>query len=178
MNLGIITLAVFATFTPEQPAQPPPPIVEKMNALQFMLGEWSGEGWIGSMSQRNEFRIRERIQSKLGGRVFLIEGSGTAKIPGEADGPVVHEAFAVLTWDVPSNGYIMRAFKADGAYVEAKVEVEGRKLVWGFDVPAFGAVRFTLEFGEDGQWAEFGEMRRGDAEKWTRFLEMNLTKPR
>ena len=46
-----------------------------MKKLDFLVGEWKGEGWMEFVpGQRRTFRGTEVVQSKLGGLLVTIEG--------------------------------------------------------------------------------------------------------
>jgi hypothetical protein len=112
------------------------------------------------------------VHAKLGGRVVLLEGHGTAPGPEGAAPVTVHEAFGVLSYDADAGRYLLRAFKADGQYVDADVEVGERRLVWEFATPQ-GQVRYTLTLDDAGRWREVGEFSR-DGATWSGFFEMTL----
>lgn len=102
---------------------------------------------------------------------MLIEGLGVNK----DNKGIVHEAFAVLSYDQYALKYLMRAFKSDGKYVDAKVRVEADgTLIWGFKNDDMPEVRYTIKL-VDGKWFEIGEFSLS-SEKWTKFYEMSLIK--
>lgn len=86
----------------------------------------------------------------------------------------IHQAFAVISFDASSNAYLMRAFRADGNYIDANAEVdESGSFIWGFQVEHVGEVRYTIK-NENGKWVEKGEMNRNGS--WFPFFGMTLTK--
>src|SRR5918912_261925 len=78
----------------EQPKDPPgdsantqsggaSPAMEK---LSFLVGHWSGEGWIQlGPGQRRAFTETESVQPKVGGALVQIEGLGKATIAGKPE---------------------------------------------------------------------------------------------
>jgi len=152
------------------------PVAEKMKALSFMVGEWEGEGWMQMGPQeRKTVKVKESVRLKLSGKALLVEGLGTLKTSEGGEETVVHEALAVITWDSKKEQYSMRAITAKAGAVDPKVEVDGQSLVWSFDTPVGGAVRYMIKLNEKGQWFEIGEFSR-DGKEWNKFFEMTLSK--
>ena len=152
------------------------PVAEKMKALSFMVGEWEGEGWMQMGPQeRKTVKVKESVRLKLSGKALLVEGLGTSKTSEGGEETVVHEALAVITWDSKKEQYSMRAITAKAGAVDPKVEVDGQSLVWSFDTPVGGAVRYMIKLNEKGQWFEIGEFSR-DGKEWNKFFEMTLSK--
>lgn len=170
----LIALALLALLAVPAAAQPSGPMVP----LAFLAGEWEGEGWIVlGPDQRHNFVQHETVTPKLGGDVLLIEGVGRAA---EDTSRVVHNALAVLAYDPAVERYLMRAFRADGPDgtqpVEADVTVEGGALVWAFEAPQAGRIRYTIREDEAGRWHEVGEISQDGGATWFPFFEMTLTK--
>jgi hypothetical protein len=91
-------------------------------------------------------------------------------------GQVVHDAFAVIYWDAQRNQYTMRSFVGTGMTLEAKAEVSDRKIVWGFEHPQAGLMRYTITLTPAGEWREVGEVSRDRGATWMQILEMTLKK--
>ncbi|MDO8632024.1 MAG: hypothetical protein Q7R41_16185 [Phycisphaerales bacterium] len=152
------------------------PVAEKMKALSFMVGEWEGEGWMQMGPQeRKTVKVKESVRLKLSGMALLVEGRGTSKTSEGGEGTVVHEALAVISWDSKKEQYSMRAITAKAGAVDPKIEVGDKSMVWSFDTPVGGAVRYSIKVNEKGQWLEIGEFSR-DGKEWNKFFEMTLSK--
>jgi len=144
-------------------------VLHKMKKLDWLRGEWTGEGWITIKGEQHFFEQEESISTKAKGTVMLIEGVGRDKITAS----LVHEAFAVLSYDMMGGKYLMRAFKSDGRYIDARVSVgDDGTLVWGFQIDLNPEIRYTIK-EEEGQWHETGEFSLSGT-KWTKFYEMRL----
>lgn len=151
------------------------PKLAEMKRLDFLVGQWQGEGWIMfSPNQRHTFRQTENVQRKVDGAVLLIEGLGKSMDAGNA-GAIVHSAFAVLSYDKDAKVFRIRAFRADGSSVDTEAKVSENMLIWGFRDPRAGNIRFTIKLNEKGQWFETGEMSR-DGQTWLKFFEMTLNR--
>ena len=142
------------------PASAPEPAMAK---LDFLVGEWKGEGWIMTREGKREtFASTELIRKKLRDTALLIEGTHTG-----------FEAMAVVTWDAKAQEYRWRSFTSRGAGVDAKAALVGERTLQWF--PSESA-RYTIAISADGQWIETGEYTRDDGTTWTQFFEMRLQK--
>jgi hypothetical protein len=147
-----------------------------MRRLQWLVGEWRGSGWLEfAPGQRRPFTIRETAQAHAGGEVLLIEGLGKMPAPSGQGEIVVHQAFALVSWDAGAGRYAMRAYRSGAGWRDATLEVSDTGLVWGFEDPRGGRFRFTLVHDAPDQWKETGEGSR-DGTTWRTFLRMELAR--
>ncbi|MDB5233629.1 MAG: hypothetical protein JWR44_622 [Hymenobacter sp.] len=155
-------------------AQTAPSASDKIKPLLFLEGQWKGQGWIMlGPGKRSEFNQTESVERRLEGGILTIEGRGTDLQDAKR---VIHHAFATMAYDAPSSTYRMRAYKADGSYIDALATVNANGSVsWGFDMPKMGKVRFTMELNAKGQWHETGEFSP-DGTRWFPNFEMTLDK--
>lgn len=156
-------------------AQAPPPLdpahAAEMKKLDWLVGEWEGEAVFQmGPDQKATVQQSERIEKRVGGTVLLIEGLG------RMDGKVVHDAFAIVTWDPVAKKHVVSAYLANGRSVVADAKATDRTLEWWFDTPE-GSMRYVIERAEDGRWIETGYRNRPGGEP-AKFLEMNLKKLR
>jgi hypothetical protein len=159
-----------------QQANGPAAQQEAMKKLGFLVGRWKGESWMEfAPGQRSTSLGTETIESKLGGLLLTIDGVHRRKVGEKAAGDVVHHAFTVVSYDEQAKRYRFQAFTARGNYTEAEAKVGDGKLEWGFRIPQFGDVRYTITVTEKGQWSEIGEVS-SDGKQWRKFFEMNLVR--
>lgn len=152
---------------------PPPPQAAEMKRLDFLVGRWEGEGWIAlGPGGRHTFRQTENVEGKAGGAALLVEGVGRSKDPGDA-GAVIHNAFAVITYDRKAGAFRWYALRAGGDPVDTQLKVSENTLIWAAPNPGGGEMRFTIRLNEKGQWFEVGEFSR-DGKAWQKFFEMTL----
>jgi hypothetical protein len=145
--------------------------INAMDKLSFLTGDWTGEGWIQMGREKHHFSQSETVTQKVNNTVIVIDGQG---IDSETK-KIIHQAFAVISFDKVQNKYLMRAFRADGNYIDAVAKVdENGSFVWGFTHPQAGKMRYTISIN-DGNWVETGEMSR-DGNNWFQFFEMTLSK--
>lgn len=159
-----------------RPATSAAEVMEKMKALEFMVGEWEGDGTFEfGPDEKRSFKIKETVTPKLGGKAILIEGRGTATMEGGRE-VVIHEALAIMTWDAIHDKYAWLPVTAREGYVEAHAEVSENKIVWGFDDPRGPKMRFTITVNDKGQWSEVGESSVDSGKTWHKFMDMTLTR--
>jgi hypothetical protein len=161
-----------------QEAKAPAVQQEAMKKLSFLAGQWKGESWSEFVpGQRSTSLGTETVQSKLGGLLLIIEGVHRRKGGDKEAGKVVHNAFAVVSYDEKAKRYRLQAYTDRGNYTEAEAKVADGKLEWGFRIPKFGEVRYTITVSEQGRWSEIGEVS-SDGKEWRKFFEMNLERVR
>jgi len=149
---------------------------DEMKKLNFLVGEWKGEGWFQMGPGKRELVLQhEIVREKLGGKILLIEGLGHRKLENGSAGDVVHEALAVVSWDEAKKAYRFAAHTAQQSSVDATLELRDNGAVWGFDTPQGGKIRYTIRQTEKGDWNEVGEFSR-DGTNWMKFFEMTLQK--
>lgn len=145
---------------------------EHMEAVAFMVGEWSGEGWIVTGPNRpQKFSSSETIDSHLDGLVLTIDG--VHKSLEEANlGEPVHRAFAVLSWDDAAQAYRFESHLANGRSGDFEGRFEDGAFVWGMELPG-RSIRYTITIDDQRRWTEIGESS-SDGENWQQFFEMTL----
>ena len=174
MRTLVMVLALLALASPAG-AQAPANAAEALRQLAFLHGTWRGEG-VTQMGPGREERahVLETAQPKLNGDVLLVEGVGYRGTPGGADYQVVHHAMGVVSYDTRRGGWALRAYRG-GGWVDADVTVANGEMVWAFDQPGAGRIRYTIRLDAEGRWHEVGE-RSPDGQQWHRFFEMRLTR--
>ena len=151
---------------------------EAMKKLGFLTGRWKGQSWTEfAPGQRSASVGTETVEPKLDGLLLAIEGFFRRKLNDKETGNVVHQAFTVVSYDEKSKRYRFQAYTDRGTFTDAEAKVEGEKLEWGFRIPQFGEVRYTITVTEKGQWFEIGEVS-SDGKQWRKFFEMTLERVR
>jgi hypothetical protein len=179
MNRGRAILAAGALLLAAAAATaqlPEPPSLVPMQRLDFLVGTWEGEGWMEyEPGRRATFTSKEIVEPRLGGRVLVVEGLHYAPMPGKPEPVLVHHAMGVFSHH-EGDGYRFHTWLANGHGGEhtARLDEEGA-VIWGYDDPRRGEVRYTITLSESGEWVEVGDSSQ-DGETWTRFFEMKLAK--
>ena len=172
---ALFLLAAAPVFS--QAPTPPAARLEAMKKLDLWVGEWKGSGWLSRGGDgRQEFRIDEKVQRKLGGTVLLVEGRSTSRTD-QGQEVVTHEALALLYYDDKAGRYHWNSHDIGGGAINAEPTLVDGGLDWGFRVEERGVtVRFTIRFDEK-RWHEVGETTL-DGKTWNKFLEMTLERQR
>ncbi len=175
MKKLILTLSFLSALQATLFAQPvmTPDSVTKdaMDKLAFLTGQWSGTGWIQMGRDKHFFNQSENVIQKVNQSVIVIDGLGTDSKTNQ----IIHQAFAVISYDRAAQKYLMRAYRGDGNYIDADVEVtQDGSFIWGFTHPQAGRMKYTIRM-TNGKWIETGEMSR-DNTTWFPFFEMTLEK--
>lgn len=150
---------------------------DEMRKLDWLVGEWKGEAVVLGGPGKGETALQtERVQSRQGGKILVVEGLGKKKLADGTAGEVVHDAFGVIWYDEQAKKYEFNAWTAQRGYVDAWFEViDDATARWGFDIPQGGKIRFTITRTEKGEWHEVGEFSP-DGTRWFKSIEMKLTK--
>lgn len=155
-----------------------PEVPAELDRLDWLVGEWEGSGWVEFVpGQRGAFRGSERVERRMGGRLVVVEGSFVADLPGAGEVPV-HEAFGIFRYDPSSEGFTFRTYTAaePGTGGLHDADVDDGEVVWGYEDPRLGTVRYTLTRTEADEWLEVGDATRDGGATWHRFFEMRLAR--
>ena len=168
LTLVLLLLAAAAPGLAEEGATDPG--LAAMQAISFFEGDWEGEGWMRrGPAEPTRFRSSETVESRLDGRVLIVEGLHH----GTESGEVVHHALATISYDPDAGLYRFRSHLQDGRAGDHTGQLEDGAFVWGFEVPS-GRIRYTIRIA-DGHWSEIGEFS-ADGEQWSQFFGMELDK--
>jgi hypothetical protein len=165
-------LFVVAACALAQPQSDPAVGREAMAKLFNLVGRWEGEATVHlGPGKSHKVRQTEHVQSKLGGNVLLIEGTGYEK---SADGPeiVVFQALAVCAYDPISKSYSFHAFRDNGMSKVCSAELTNTGLTWGFEDGRGGKIRYTISLAGD-TWSELGEYI-ADGQPSRKIFEMTV----
>lgn len=171
---GLLLATAVTVPAPAGEAAGSDPGMEAMQALEPLVGHWEGEGWMRmGPGEPNRFHSEETVESRLDGRVLIVEGLHRSGGEGDEEGRVVHHALAVISHDPESGGYRFRSHLADGRGGDFDARMEDGAFVWGTATPR-GHIRYTIRIDGD-RWEEVGE-RSPDGETWQEFFGMSLTR--
>ena len=141
-----------------------------MKKLSFLVGNWSGEGWmLRSATEKVEFHQTERAAYQLDGLLLTIEGVGH----NQADGQPVLQALGILSYDDAAGSYHFRAFN-DGRWLETDVQLlaAGQGISWAFTVGQY-RTSAVLRINEKGEWTEQHEITVA-SQPPRRFMEITV----
>lgn len=143
--------------------------LEAMQQLSGMVGEWKGEGWIRrGPGEPEKMTSTERVHYELDGRILVVRG---LHFDEAEESRIVHNAYAVISWDAEAENYQFRTYLADGRQGNYTMTVENGVIKWFMDTPR-GKITYSITI-KDGVWKETGEMT-GPDDRTFQFLEMEL----
>lgn len=173
----VIVAMASAVWATSAAAQVLPPVPTELDRLEWMVGEWEGGGWTTQgPAGRSEFRGTETVERRMGGRLVVVEGAFTAWMGPELGDRPVHQALGIFSYDPAADRLAFRTYTAAGGGGETSAEIrEDGAIVWGFEDPRTGRVRYTITRTPADEWHEIGE-RSNDGESWTKFFEMTLSR--
>jgi len=144
---------------------------ERMALLAKLVGDWRGSGWmILPNGKRESFVSQETVSRRLSGHALLVEGQHRS-----ANGQLVHDAMAMITWNERAGGYRMRTALSSGFGGDFPLEVTPGGFAWRMDVPG-GHMEYVAQF-QDDVWTERGRRISTDGRS-TDFFEMRLQRLR
>lgn len=140
----------------------------KMKSLDWMVGEWQGEGKAMD-SQTREFKSfiqTESIEYAMDSTVLIVHGFG------RSNEKVIHDAYAIISVN-PKGGFYMDSFLGDGR--NGKYEMKKiNETDWEWTIPTpQGEVIYHIH-QEGGVWSEKGEFNMNG--NLYPFFEMTLKK--
>ena len=143
-----------------------------MKNVSVINGRWQGRGWsLMGGGEKSYTNVTENFQWKLDSTIVMLEGLGK-----KDDGTVVHNALAILSYDIFKKKFSLNSYVARGLSTNANFEVlePNKKFRWWFDDGHGGTIRYNITI-EKKQWKEEGE-HSSDGKTWNKFFEMNLKK--
>ena len=167
---AIVTLLVAAAPLTAQSTTPP------LGVFTSLEGEWAGEAWIIRGPQgKQTLTQREWVAPAAGGIVITVRGLGTERMPDGSDA-VRHDAFAIIHLDHDGKTPLMRAFTANGNWMDMDLTILPAGYDWKMNDPRAGEVRYEMRFDDQGRWVEKGYATRDGGTTWFQFFEMTLSR--
>ncbi len=164
MKKLILSLILMLTVTSFAQQPDSSDCVGQLKKAAFLLGEWSGTGWIGFPDEEKEyFEQRYLIQSKLDGAMILIEGSIKFRGQKENEPDTTLKSLRTLAWYIDLNMFILRYFREDGVYEMAEAKFPDRdKMTWKSKNPQLGIIYCTITVDAENNLVQTGEVLECD----------------
>ena len=148
---------------------------ESIKKLNWLLGEWSGSTVVNMGGKKSIVFVKETVKLSLDSTIYIINGRGTEKDSITNKEIIVHDAFAVVSFDEKQNKFRWNAWRIPGGtYGELEIRLGDKSFEWSTQVKG-GQTRYKASLNEKGQWIEIGEFSN-DGIKWFKYITMTLNK--
>ena len=166
----ILFVVTFVLLTASVAVAQTPALTGEMKNLEFLVGEWKGEGWQlrpdgskeNSFKQQLKVKIKDasflRISESRNYKTIISKGKDTIFIPGT---PVFHSSSleARIYYDDKVKLYLWAGETSYGKKNPMELKLSGRTLQYGipFSIPFQPSERnrrITIEITEAGEWHE------------------------
>ncbi|MCE2997007.1 MAG: hypothetical protein ACK5RG_03085 [Cyclobacteriaceae bacterium] len=149
---------------------------ESIKKLSWLLGEWSGTGVVNMGGKKNIILyLRESVRPSLDSTIYIINGQGFERDSLTKKDVMVHDAFAVVSFDERQNRFRWNAWRIPGGtYGDLAITLGDKSFEWSTNVQG-GQTRYKARLNEKGQWIEVGEFSK-DGIKWFEFITLTLDK--
>jgi hypothetical protein len=155
-------------------AQATTPATDHLAVFKQLIGEWEGDAWSMRREGRVEVRQKEWVSTEAGGTMIAVRGLGMRTVEGKEQ--PVHQAFAVIHHNHDGTGIMMRAFTAEGHWLDPEIVATEQGYTWYMTDPRIGRIKYEMVLDEQGRWVENGYYSRDDGKSWTHFMGMVLTR--
>lgn len=147
-----------------------------LGKVDFVVGEWEGEGWsLTPSGGRTRFWIKETYAYRGAKDLMDMEGRFRDILPDGSMSPKEDYALGILFYDPESKEYRMWHYSGTGTVFTVKMETDIKaKTAWYMRKTARGdESKFTLTVGEDGVWVSKVEYLRPD-KTWLKVMEFRM----
>lgn len=146
-----------------------------LRQLNWLIGEWSGSSVVNMGGKKSVVSVKETVQPSLDSTIFIITGRGTEKDTLSDKDIIVHDAFAVVSYDEAQNKFRWNAWRMPGGtYGQLEIKLGEKSFEWSTQVKG-GQTRYKAYLNEKNQWVEVGEFS-SDGLKWYKYITMTLNK--
>ncbi len=147
-----------------------------LGKIDFVLGEWEGEGWsLTPSGGRTRFWIKESYAYRGAKDLMDMEGRFRDILPDGSVSPKEDYALGILFYDPESKEYRMWHYSGNGTVFTVKMEMDIKaRTAWYMRNTARGdQSKFTLTVGEDNVWVSKIEYLRPD-NTWLKVMEFRM----
>lgn len=162
-----------ATEVPEAPGAAERAALQKVD---FLVGDWEGEGWsVGPSGERRRFWVREIYRFRGDDELLDMEGSFGAILPDGTRGPRREYGLGILYYDREADEYRMwHATNGAEIFTTAmNVDPATREMHYMKEYPEGLTGRFHLVVGTDGVWVSRFDILQPDG-AWLQVMEFRM----
>ncbi|MBS1813394.1 MAG: hypothetical protein JSS87_00800 [Acidobacteria bacterium] len=121
---------------------------EKMKALNFLVGTWSGPATIHGRNGVLKTTQTEDVTSLLDGMLLTVHG-----VSRDASGKIVFEAFATISYDEADGRYHFRAYNG-GHYLDTELTVVDKGFSWSMETVPHITISNDMKLTPAEEWQE------------------------
>lgn len=171
--IACLTVLFLCTTVIAEEAHPLKPSAKQaalgMEKLQFLKGEWRGEGWMEGPKGRHSFHQSKIVTDHMDHMVLAIEGNSMT-----SEDIFYSRTLVMVSWDGKSP-YRIHAYGAPDAVVDGTASLTGDTFEWRFDLGKM-RFRYRIHIDEKGLWDEVGDRSMDEGATWHEFTELRLDK--
>ena len=184
-RLGVVVL-VLATcgFSSAEPGPGVAPVPERpgdaeraaMARVDFLVGDWQGEGWsLTPAGERSRFWVEEFYHYRGDTDLMDMEGRFGDIQPDGTHGPQHEFGLGFLYYDRTTGEYHMWHYSSDGSVftVPMEVDVEARTMQYTRTSARGTTYTFALVVGADGVWVSRITVQQPDG-SWKQMAEFQM----
>lgn len=147
---------------------------ESIKKLSWLLGEWSGTSVVNMGGKKNSIvYVNESVRPSLDSTIYIINGQGFERDSLTKKDVIVHDAFAVVSYDEKQNKFRWSAWRIPGGtYGDLEITLGDKSFEWSTKVQG-GHTRYKAHLNQKGQWIEIGEFSK-DGVKWFKYITLTL----
>ena len=163
----------------EPPGDPAPPgTVERaaMGKVDFLVGDWEGEGWSTPPSgERRRFWVKESYRYRGDKDLMDMEGRFGSILPDGTRAPEREYDLGILYFDRGSGEYRMWHYGSLESVMTATmdVDIEGRSMEYTTEYAPGRTGRFHLSIGDDHVWVSTFEILTQE-KTWRKVMEFRM----
>jgi hypothetical protein len=147
-----------------------------LSKLDYMIGEWEGEGWsqYGS-GQRQTFWVKEYYQFRGDKDLMDMEGRSGGILPDGTKLSDSNYSLGIMYYNHQDNDYRMWHYNSDGGVFDVKVNanIEGRNGYYIIKDAGGEQKRFSISIDNDEEWISKMEVLT-PANTWLQVLEFRM----
>lgn len=134
-----------------------------MAKLNFLVGDWAGEGWVRNIEDSEEYLSVNKyyeVRYKLDENLLILENAAR-RVATERNQRNA-SAFSVISYQ--DSAYAVRTYRQKSVS-DTKLTVSGKKLTWQVAITPKFKHRYTIQV-EGKQWKESGEHSADSGKTW------------
>lgn len=162
------------------PSPPPPGVVERaaLARMDFLVGDWAGEGWaVRRSGERTRFWVEEAFHFRGDTDLMDMQGIFGDILDDGTRTPSSEYNLGILYFDRESGEYRMWHYSSSGEVFTTPMVVDhaARSMHYTKEYPGGTVGRFHLTVGTYGVWTSSFDILQEDG-SWLQVMEFRMTR--